>query len=329
MVHSLTIQKRNQAAGVQCTKSSRVSAEVQHCLFLNRRGRFKNLFAVRPTIQVMSLTMQINSLRSLIVLLCSLSLGTSLRAQSGVQATLPDAPDIVATLAQNNGTQSSASQDSKSDPKSSAPADPTVVQEGQQTKRILFIIPNFRAVSVNTHLPPQTVKDKFIVASQDSFDYSAIIFAGALAGVSMATNQTSEFGHGAAGYGRYYWHTFVDQTVENYMVEFVVPAIRHEDTRYYTLGSNGGTNSWMKRTGYALSRAVVTRSDSGNPTINTGEIIGAGAAAGISNLYYPSKERTFGNTAQRWGVNVGIDAGTFVFKEFWPDINRTIFHAKQ
>src|ERR1700722_691871 len=30
--------------------------------------------------------------------------------------------------------------------------------EGKQTKRILGIIPNFRAVSVDTHLPPQTPK---------------------------------------------------------------------------------------------------------------------------------------------------------------------------
>jgi hypothetical protein len=276
--------------------------------------------------------MQTTSFRILgsLLVLCSISLCSSLQAQSAGQAGLPDSPDIAATLAQNNGTSSSNSSDSKSDPPSTtAAASTSTVQEGQQTKRILHIIPNFRAVSANTHLPPQTVKEKFVTASQDSFDYTAVIFAGALAGVSMATNQTPEFGHGAAGYGRYYWHTFVDQTIENYMVEFIVPAIRHDDTRYYTLGSNGGTNSWMKRTGYALSRAVVTRSDSGNPTFNSGEVIGAGAAAGISNLYYPSKERTFGNTAQRWGVNVGIDAGTFVFKEFWPDINRKIFRSTQ
>jgi len=39
-------------------------------------------------------------------------------------------------------------------------------------------------------------------------------------------------------------------------------------------------------------------------------------------------QRTFGNTAQKWSINVGIDAATFVFKEFWPDINRAVFHTK-
>lgn len=264
--------------------------------------------------------MQTTSFRSLCapgLFLCSLLFSTLMQAQS----TLPNSPDMVAALDQANSSGSGAQASS-----STANAD---TQEGQQTKRILGIVPNFRAVSANTHLPPQTVKDKFITASQDSFDYSAVIFSGLVAGVSMATTQTPEFGGGAAGYGRYFWHTFVDQTIENYMVEFIVPAARHEDTRYYTLGSNGGANGFAKRTGYALSRVVVTRSDSGTRTFNSGEVIGAGAAAGISNLYYPSKERTFGNTAQKWGINVGLDAGTFVFKEFWPDINRAIFHGKQ
>jgi hypothetical protein len=193
-----------------------------------------------------------------------------------------------------------------------------------QTKRILGIIPNFRAVSTSQVLPPQSAKEKFVTATEDSFDYSAFVLPAALAGYSMATNATPEFHQGAAGYGRYFWHSWVDQSIENYAVEFIVPTLAHEDIRYYTLGKGG----FFKRTGYALSRAAITRSDSGTATFNFGEVVGAGAAAGISNLYYPASERTLGNTAQKWSLNVGIDAATFVFKEFWPDINHALFHAK-
>ena len=244
------------------------------------------------------------------------------QAQSIAHASLPDSPGVVAQL-EIASSSSLDPQQAQAGSQSPSP-DPPVEQEGQQTKRIFFIIPNFRAVSANTQLPPQSVKEKFITASQDSFDYSGIIFAGLLAGYNMATKQTPEFGQGAAGYGRYFWHTFVDQTSENYFVEFIVPAIAHEDTRYYTLGHGG----FWKRTGYSLSRAVITRKDDGSPTFNSGEVLGAGMAAGVANLYYPEKERTFGNTASRWGENIGIDAGTFVFKEFWPDINKGLFHNK-
>jgi hypothetical protein len=214
-----------------------------------------------------------------------------------------------------------APQTAQTTPSSSAPAS----DEGQQTKRILGIFPNFRSVSANVHLPPQTVKEKFITATHDSFDYSSIFIPAVVAGYSQATNATPEFHQGAAGYARYFWHTYLDQTSENYFVEFIVPAITHEDTRYYTLGSGG----FWKRTGYSLSRAVITRSDSGHETFNISEIVGAGAAASVSNLYYPSGERTFNNTASRWGLNVGIDAATFCAHEFWPDINHALFHRKK
>jgi hypothetical protein len=230
---------------------------------------------------------------------------------------LPDAPSASAAARQQASGEAS--------PQSSSDA-----KEGQQTKRILGIIPNFRAVSANVHLPPQTAKQKFTSFAQDTFDYSSFIFDGMLAGISQLQNSTPEFRQEFAGYGRYYWHTFVDQTDENLWVEFIVPVALHQDPRYYTLGKGTETrhNGFWKRTGYALSRAVVTRTDAGGKAFNFSEVVGAGAASGISNLYYPSSERTFSKTGQRWGLNVGIDAGTFVFKEFWPDINRAVFHNK-
>lgn len=206
-----------------------------------------------------------------------------------------------------------------------APAPQATAEPHQdvQTKRILGIIPNFRAVSSSDKLPAQSVKEKFVTASQDSFDYSSVFIPSLLAGYSMAIKATPEFHQGAAGYGRYFWHSFLDQTTENMMVEFVVPTITHEDTRYYTLGRGG----FLKRSGYAVSRAVVTRSDSAKETFNISEVVGAGASAGLSNAYYPSAERSFENTGKQWGLNVGIDAATFVFKEFWPDINHHLFHG--
>lgn len=202
---------------------------------------------------------------------------------------------------------------------------PAASEEGQQTKRILGIFPNFRAVSANVHLPPQTVKEKFVTASHDSFDYSSIFLPAAVAGINQATKSTPEFHQGAAGYGRYFWHTYVDQTSENYLVEFIVPTITREDTRYYTLGHGG----FIKRAGYSLSRVVVTRNDAGHDTFNISEIVGSGAGAGISNFYYPRSQRDFSNTASKWGTSIGIDAGTFLIHEFWPDVNHALFHGKQ
>ena len=254
-------------------------------------------------------------------------------AQQPALASLPDSPDVLIVAANTLAESSSFSSSDAAPLQTTSPqattataTDPSgTIHVNQQTKRILGIIPNFRAVSAGTVLPPQSIKDKFITTSQDSFDYSAFILPGIIAAESQARNATPEFHQGLAGFGRYYWHSYVDQTIENYLVEFVVPAIAHEDTRYYTLGTGG----FAKRAGYSLSRVFITRSDSGKPTFNAGEVVGAAMGAGISNLYYPSPERTLSNTGQQWATNVGIDAVTFLFKEFWPELNHSLFHDKQ
>jgi hypothetical protein len=232
---------------------------------------------------------------------------TTLNAQEIATVELPEAPSA-------DASQSTIV---------SGAATPPVHQD-PQTKRILGIFPNFRAVSADTHLPPQSTKEKFVTASEDSFDYSSFVLPIALAGEQYVENDTPEFGKGGVGFGRYVWHSFVDQTSENYMVEFIVPTLTHEDTRYYTLGPK---HTGWKRVGYSLSRVVITRNDAGKDTFNISEVFGAGAAAGLSNLYYPTPERTFSNTADKWGVNIGVDAASFLVREFWPDINHALFHG--
>jgi hypothetical protein len=228
--------------------------------------------------------------------------------------TVPDAPEP-----QDQATQGQT----QSQGQTTQPAQ-TSAQEARQpqTSRILEIIPNFRAVTTDEKLPPMSVKDKFVGATEDSFDYSAIFIPLALAEYSMLNKATPEFGEGWPGYARYFWHTAVDQTSENYLVEFIVPAITHEDTRYYTLGRG----RFLKRAGYALSRVVITRNDKDKDEFNISEVVGAGAASGISSLYYPSKERSLGSVGLEWGLDVAIDALSFEVKEFWPDVNHALFH---
>jgi hypothetical protein len=249
--------------------------------------------------------------------------GMKLRAVGGpgeaaAEANSSSLPDAPGTPWQNDQHSSapSATRDSATAVK--------VSNRAKQTKRILYIVPNFRAVSADQQLPPQTVKDKFMTAALDSVDYSSFIFVAIQAGVAEARNSTPEFQQGWPGYGRYYWHTYADYVNENLWVEFLLPAALHQDSRYYTLGHGG----FAKRLAYSVSRVAITRTDSGHETFNASEIVGAGAAAGISSLYYPSQERTFSKTYQLWFTSIAIDAGSSLFKEFWPDINNKIFHQK-
>ncbi len=198
------------------------------------------------------------------------------------------------------------------------------VSEGKQTKRMFGIIPNFAAVSAGTELPPLTVRDKFWLATQDSVDYSSFIWAGMQAGQSMALKSYPELGHGVAGYRRYYWRAFADQASGSYFTEAIVPALTHEDPRYYTLGHGG----FLRRVRYALSRVVLTKTDSGGTSFNLSEIVGNGMEAGLANLYYPPQERSLHNTAVNWASQLEAASLNNLVREFWPDIRHKMFRQK-
>jgi hypothetical protein len=182
-------------------------------------------------------------------------------------------------------------------------------------------MPNYRAVSADTILPPLSPRGKFVLATHDSLDYTSGLFAGALAGWKYAERSYPEFHSEWAGYSRYLWRAFADQAIGNYFTEAIVPSVLHEDPRYYTLGHG----SVFHRTEYAITRLVVTKTDSGKSRFNTSEILGNGMAASVSDLYYPSQERTFTKTTENWGTEVAADGIANVVKEFWPDVRRRFF----
>jgi hypothetical protein len=210
---------------------------------------------------------------------------------------------------------------------------PTIVQAtnpdavspngNQQTKRVLGIVPNFRSVSADVKLPPMSPKDKFIVAGKDTFDYSALIVAGIQAGFAMNSKSYPEFGQGLKGYGQYYWHTLADTASENFFVGGIGPVIFKQDNRFYTLGHGG----FRKRSWYAVTRVLVSRKDNGDSTFNFSEVIGSGASAGLSTLWYPQQYQTWTKVGQKWLTSDLIDCFNFWWKEWWPTANKHVFHT--
>lgn len=87
------------------------------------------------------------------------------------------------------------------------------------------------------------------------------------------------------------------------MTEAFFPIALHQDPRYFVKGRGG----FWKRTGYAMSREVVTLGDGGHAQFNVSEIGGNAVAAGISNLYYPAADRSVGNTLNKWGQQLALD----------------------
>jgi hypothetical protein len=189
-----------------------------------------------------------------------------------------------------------------------------------ENNRILWIFPNYKTVDEEKSAPTITAKDKLEIALKDSFDPYAFPVAGIFAGVNQWEDAYPSWGRGWSGYGDRYLGSFADQTLSNGFTEAVFPIILHQDPRYLRLARGG----IFYRLGYAVSRIFVTRSDSGEAEFNYSEFGGNAAMAASSNLYYPRPDRTFDDTAIKWGFQIGFDMLSNIGKEFWPDVKREL-----
>jgi len=183
------------------------------------------------------------------------------------------------------------------------------------------LLPNLSSYGIADHPAPQTAAAKLKLGFTSSFSFSSVALSAAKAGINLSSDSYPAFGQGGAGYGRYLWHGFVDQAVENIAVQSILPIALHQDSRYYAMR----TGSIPRRSVYAFSRTLITRIDGGRETVNVSEIVGAGAAAGIATAYYPGQYRTWTKTGQRWLGNVLVDGGFMLAREFLPDVTRAIF----
>jgi hypothetical protein len=199
-----------------------------------------------------------------------------------------------------------------------AAQDPLPVDEG----RIFGLIPNNKTVAQPAVLPaPLTPGEKFHLALRDTVDPFTFVLAGFNAGVAQWTDAFPPFGQGGAGYAKRLGTAYADQAIGNYFTEAILPTLLREDPRYFRRGTGG---KW-RRTRYALTRVVVTRTDAGRATFNYSEIFGNAAAAGISSFYYPASERTVGESSERLTVQLVSDSAFNVLLEFWPDMRHALF----
>ena len=185
-------------------------------------------------------------------------------------------------------------------------------------KRILGVIPNYRTSPTLKDYAPLRPKEKFKIASQDSFDRGTLVLGALFGGEAQLAKSTPSFGQGVAGYARYFAASYTDFVVGNYMTEAIYPSILHQDPRYF----RRATGSAWSRLGWAMSQIFRTYTDSGGRQFNFSEIIGNSTTVAISNAYYPDN-RNVSDALTKLGIQIGVDMAANILKEFSPELNRT------
>ncbi len=183
----------------------------------------------------------------------------------------------------------------------------------EEKQRLLGVIPNY-FVSYTPQAGPLTSKQKFDLALKSTIDPSAFIITAIIAGVEQAQNDYSGYGQGAQGYAKRYGAAYGDFFTGTLIGGAILPSLLKQDPRYFYKG----TGTKRSRFFYAVANAVIRKSDAGRWQPDYSGIIGDLAAGGISNLYYPAKNRNgAGLTFENAAIGIGFGALGNVFQEFF------------
>ncbi|MGB8539162.1 MAG: carboxypeptidase-like regulatory domain-containing protein [Acidobacteriaceae bacterium] len=182
----------------------------------------------------------------------------------------------------------------------------------EEKQRVLGVIPNFY-VSYQQDALPLRPKQKFELAWKSSIDPVTLAATGAVAGIQQAQNEFSGYGQGARGYAKRYGASYGDAVIGTVIGGAILPSLLKQDPRYFYKG----TGSTRSRVLYALANAVICKGDNGHWQFDYSGILGALAAGGISNLYYPASSRNgAGLTLENTLIGIGGSGVANLFQEF-------------
>jgi len=182
----------------------------------------------------------------------------------------------------------------------------------QEKQRVLGFVPNFY-VSYLPNPAPLNTKQKFELAWKSTIDPVTFGITAATAGIEQGQNHFSGYGPGAAGYGKRFGATYGDLASGTFIGGAILPSILKQDPRYFYKGTGG----FRARLLYALAQSVICKGDNGRWQPNYSNMLGSLAAGGISNLYYPSSDRTGpALTFETALIGIGATAAANVLQEF-------------
>jgi hypothetical protein len=244
------------------------------------------------------------------------------------------APQTTQPTQSDSGQPGSGSQTSQPQPPAASPVPPSAARQEQtqheraeqqikeQTQqRVLGVVPSFN-VSYRNDAVSLTGWQKIRLAFRTSVDPVTFGVAFLVAGYHEADNDLN-FGWGMKGYGQRAGAAYLDTFDSNMIGNGILPALLHQDPRYFRMGHGSTTHRLL----YAVAAAFICKHDNtGKWEPNYSNVMGNIASGAISNLYYPGSNSGVGLTISNGMIVTAEGAFGAMFQEFWPDISRKLFH---
>ena len=178
-------------------------------------------------------------------------------------------------------------------------------------QRVGGVIPNFYS-AYDWNAPPMMAKQKFQLTYRALIDPVSFLAVAGIAGAEQYRGIFPAYGSGIEGYGKRYGAALANRVSGDFLGRAVYPSIFHQDPRYFYKGKG----SIRSRALYAMSAAVIARSDSGRWVPNYSNVLGNFSAGAISMLYYPQSDRGVSLVILNGLADTGADAVSNLFREF-------------
>jgi hypothetical protein len=177
-----------------------------------------------------------------------------------------------------------------------------------------------RALTTNapSAYTPLSARCKFDLFLRTTYSPYTFASAGFQATVAQAQGQWPHYGGGMQGWGKRFGATLADTESRRFIQTFALSTILHQDPRYFP----SHKRALISRAWYAITRVAITKNDKGDEAFNTSEFLGALFTSALQNAYYPTDDRSLGDTMNRFGGALSSDAVGNLLREFTPDMKR-------
>jgi hypothetical protein len=171
-----------------------------------------------------------------------------------------------------------------------------------------------------------TPHDKVLLGLRDLYSPLNFIAMVASAGYEQALNGEPNYGTDRGAFGERLGAAAIRESTQGLFTDSIFSPLLHEDPRYYVQGPSHG---FFYRTGYAVTRTLVTKTDSGKSSVNGALLMGYAASAALSYTYYPTINKDFHDTAATFGGSLGGAALGFFVSEFSDDVLKAVHLRKK
>jgi hypothetical protein len=171
-------------------------------------------------------------------------------------------------------------------------------------------------IAAGQQAPRLTLGDKILLGFRSSVTPFSMAGWVLSASYSQAVDRSPNYGTNGKAFAQRLGAAAARNESEGVFSDALMAPIFHEDPRYYEMGR---AHPFLRRALYAATRTFVTRTDDGAATPNYALISGNLAGSALTNAYYPSRNRGFGDTAKTFGWSLGGSSLGFVVTEFYDD----------